>query len=77
MSGHCEWCGVPVKKGRRFCCSGHAGQASLAGSRKQPTAQPDTVETFMAQPEIQNLRAGIQVAVRTALERTLGVGHGS
>lgn len=74
MRRECDNCGrefdVPKKAHTRFCSSKCAIEEREA--RRAPQEQATELDRFMAQPEIAQLRAGIQVAIRTAWTRCFG-----
>lgn len=73
MLRECENCGrgfnVPKLSKVRFCT---ACAAEERNARAAPREQLTELDRFMAQPEISQLRAGIQAAIRTAWTRCFG-----
>lgn len=77
MADICQFedCGMETKPGKTYCsptCSIKAYHARKKLETPLPDPEPlGLVDRFMSQPEVLVLRAGIQVAVKAALERSL------
>lgn len=74
MLRECEFCGksfdAPKSSPKRFCS--HKCVFGDREAREAPKNHLTELDRFMAQPEIAQLRAGIQVAIRTAWTRCFG-----
>lgn len=73
MLRECDGCGrgfnVPKMSKTRLCSKCAAEERELRAEEREPRTELDR---FMTQPEIAQLRAGIQAAIRTAWTRCFG-----